>query len=227
MENLKFVVTTKEFWDSLAEHRNHSRYPEIRGRIDWFLKQKASNRMMQIGGDSQFSSNAHLMGIGHCKLSTNPDVVMFYTTSGDTINLAMVGSHHDYPHQGKHLQKAEPLGRKIRDSVSRGHVASPEWRKIKWKTPDDILAHRELAETTLDELAVIAEILRSELDDGAIYRETTGKDLLDAEDVNVVEEWLGKTEMALLAVEQAQRSVRENRKANSPRTAIAAVMPSP
>ncbi|MBY3433568.1 hypothetical protein HFN89_05345 [Rhizobium laguerreae] len=206
MAGLKFITMTQLFWDTLEQHRGHHRYPEMRARVAFCVERKIEDPAFRSGSDYPFAGK-NLDGIWHCKLSVNPDVIMFYTISGDTLNLAMVGSHHDYPHQGKHLQKAVPFARKIWTSLDRGHVPSPEWVRVKWNVPADITRSFELEETTLDHLAQIEEQLKLEMQDAPIFERVHGYKLDDA-DIEVFTEWLAETDRALEAIDRAQDRVR-------------------
>jgi hypothetical protein len=133
---------------------------------------------------------------------------MFYTISGDTMNLAMIGSHHDYPFQGKNTGKAETLGGKIHRAVAMGHIPTPGWEKLKWSTPSDLAGSPDLNEMSLDQLVAIQEVLKLELDDAPLFRETFGYALDDA-DMDTFTQWLVDTDVALEAVDNAQRRVRK------------------
>lgn len=226
MADLKFISITQLFWDTIEKHRGHSRYPEIRAKIAWSVERKIENRSFRSNSDYPFTSNnKNLEGIWHSKLSTNPDVVMFYTIDSETLNLAMVGSHHDYPHQGKHLQKALTFGRKIRTSVEAGHVPTPGWDRIKWNVPSDIAKSFELEETTLDHLVEIQEELKLEHQDAPIFERLHGYRLEDA-DMDTLTAWLDETDHALEAVRQAQTRVRAiERGRENDRAPIAAFAP--
>ena len=224
MADLKYITMTQLFWDTLEKHRGHKRYPDFRAKIARCVEMKMSNRSFATNSDDQFAASASkwLVGIWHCKLSVNPDVIMFYTMKDDTISLAMVGSHHDYPHAGKHFRKAEILGKKIRTWVDKGHVPSPRWDAIRWSVPSDLVGNYELEETTADHLEAIMDDLRQELVDAPIYRRVNGRELEDAEE-DVITAWFTDTENALVAVEAAQERVRAiDRSRESERTPIAA-----
>lgn len=217
MANLKFVTFTQLFWDTLEKHRNHTRYQDMRAKIAFCVQRKRENRQFSNNSDAAFvGSNATLAGIWHCKLSVNPDVVMFYTMEGDTLNLAMVGTHHDYPFQGKASARAPVLAKKVHGAIDRGHVPSPMWRSIRWSTPDDLLGNHELEETTIDELAAIMDVLELELYDAPIYRRTFGAELID-QDESAISEWLTKTDAALEAIRHAQTAVRAIQRSSDPR----------
>jgi mRNA-degrading endonuclease YafQ of YafQ-DinJ toxin-antitoxin module len=216
MAELKFVTFTQLFWDTLEKHRNHARYQDMRAKIAYCVQRKRENRQFSNNSDAAFvGSNATLAGIWHCKLSVNPDVVMFYTMGGDNLNLAMVGSHHDYPFQGKASARAPVLAKKVHGAIERGHVPSPMWRTIRWSTPDDILANHELVETTIDELAAIMDVLELELYDAPIYRQIFGGELIEQDEI-VISEWLTKTDAALEAIRQAQTAVRAIQRSPNP-----------
>ncbi|MBY3433061.1 hypothetical protein HFN89_02560 [Rhizobium laguerreae] len=216
MAELKFVTFTQLFWDTLEKHRNHTRYQDMRAKIAYCVQRKRENRQFSNNSDAAFvGSNTTLAGIWHCKLSLNPDVVMFYTLGRDTLNLAMVGSHHDYPYQGKASARAPVLAKKVHGAIERGHVPSPVWPTIRWSTPDDILANHELVETTLDELAAIMDVLELELYDAPIYRQIFGAELID-QDETAISEWLTKTDAALEVIRQAQATVRALQRSPDP-----------
>lgn len=217
MAELKYVTFTQLFWDTLEKHRNHVRYQDMRAKIAFCVQRKRENPVFSNNSDSPFvGNNATLSGIWHCKLSVNPDVVMFYTMGGDTLNLAMIGSHHDYPFQGKALARASTLAKKVHGSIERGHVPSPAWTNIRWSTPDDILNNHELEETSLDELASIMDTLELELYDAPLFKQAFGAELID-QDEAVITEWLTKTDAALDVIRQAQTAVRSMQKATKPR----------
>lgn len=205
MQGITHLTITQLFWDTLEEYRGHKRYPEIRGKIARCVEQRARDRNALINGDGRFVDV--LVGIWHCKLSTNPDVVMFYTLEGSTMNLAMVGTHHDYPHQGKNGGKAAGLLKKIENAIGRGHVGRPGWQRLKWKTPEEIIKHPDLHQTSMDELEHVMCLLEAELDDAPIYRSLYDRDLIDEEEETVFE-WLATVDKALEVVRQAQAAVR-------------------
>ena len=210
MADLKYITITQLFWDTLEKHRSHKRYPDFRAKIARCVEMKMADRTFSNGSDTQFlaSANKHLAGIWHAKLSVNPDVVMFYTIDGDTLNLAMIGSHHDYPHAGKKgVHKAETLGNKIKAWVGRDHVASPEWEAIRWSRPSDLIGNHELDETTAGQLGDIMDTLRQELVDAPLYRRLYNAELEDASEETITD-WFVETENALIAVEAAQERVR-------------------
>nr|WP_250807404.1 hypothetical protein [Neorhizobium tomejilense] len=208
MADLKYITMTQLFWDTLEEHRGHARYSDIRAKIAWTVERKVENRTYRTSSDYPFvATNKHLENIWHAKLSVNPDVVMFYMMSGDTLHLAMIGSHHDYPHQGKHLQKAESLGKKLKASVDRGHVPTPSWDKIKWTVPTDLLSNYELEETSMDHLEAIMDQLRQELVNAPIFARVHGVSIED-QDIEVLEQWFTGVDLALQALEAAQERVR-------------------
>jgi mRNA-degrading endonuclease YafQ of YafQ-DinJ toxin-antitoxin module len=217
MADLKFVTFTQLFWDTLEKHRNHSRYQDMRAKIAFCVQRKRENRHFSNNNDTAFvTTNSNLAGIWHCKLSVNPDVVMFYTMAGDTLNLAMIGSHHDYPFQGKALGRAPVLARKVHGAIERGHVPSPMWRNIRWSTPDDVVNSHELEETTLDELSAIMDVLEMELHDAPIYRRVYGTDLIEQDEATITA-WLSQADAALEAVRQAQSSLRAFQRSIAPR----------
>jgi mRNA-degrading endonuclease YafQ of YafQ-DinJ toxin-antitoxin module len=208
MGDLKYIAITQLFWDTLEPHRSHSRYGEMRAKIAQCVERKIADRRFMTDTDHPFlSSSKALKDIWHAKLTRNPDVVMFYTLTDDTLNLAMCGSHHDYPNAGKNMQKQETLARRINNAVAGGHVASPRWGRLKWKVPSDILASWELEETTLDELEAVMDALERELYDAPIYLAEHGREL-EREDLDVVTAWLEVTDRALEAVREAQTAVR-------------------
>jgi mRNA-degrading endonuclease YafQ of YafQ-DinJ toxin-antitoxin module len=208
MAGLKYVAFTQLFWDTLEKHRNHVRYQDMRAKIAYCVQRKRENPQFSNNSDAPFvANNATLAGIWHCKLSVNPDVVMFYTLGGDTLNLAMIGSHHDYPFQGKALGRASSLAKKVHGSIDRGHVPSPMWGSIRWTTPEDLLSNHELQETTLDELAAIMDVLEAELYDAPIFKRVHGAELIE-QDEAVITEWLTKTDTALDTIRAAQTAVR-------------------
>jgi hypothetical protein len=217
MSNLKYLTTTQLFWDTLEKHRGHARYADIRAKIAFCVERKLEDPTFSNSNDQPFLGNASkwLAGIWHAKLAANPDVVLFYTLGGDTMNLAMIGSHHDYPHSGKNLGKSEGLGRKIRSWVERGHVATPEWSRIKWTVPADVLASPELLDTSMDELERVMDELELELGDAPIYERVHGSALIDQSE-EVITEWLTTTDAALEAVRQAQTKVRAMLRSNAP-----------
>jgi mRNA-degrading endonuclease YafQ of YafQ-DinJ toxin-antitoxin module len=206
MSGLKFITMTQLFWDTLEQHRGHRRYADMRARIAFSVERKIDDPTYRSNSEYPFYGK-NLEGIWHAKLSVNPDVVMFYTVSSETINLAMVGSHHDYPHQGKNAQKALPLAKKIWTSLERGHVPSPGWSQIKWNVPADITWSFELEETTLDHLEEIENELKLEMQEAPIFERVHGQKLDDA-DIEVFTEWLAETDRALEAVDRAQERVR-------------------
>lgn len=203
MEMIERVATTRLFWDTLGEHRTHARYPDLRAKIGFVVARKADDRNYQSNADAPFVTSIYLAGMWHAKLSANPDIVLFYRLHGDTLWLSMIGSHHDYPHAGKHLQKGKTLAQKIDNAITDGHVSGPCWPSVKWTYPDDLLGRPDLPECAPETLDSVIQSLEDELRDAPIFQRLHGRSLMD-ESMWTIEDWLSRVDLALEAVTDAR-----------------------
>jgi len=86
------------FWRTLEPHRNKEYYRALRERLLEFVWRKTGDNGPACGRDAPFGpTNRPLRGIWHFAIQRTPDIVVFYTIDGGTLNLALWGSHHDYP----------------------------------------------------------------------------------------------------------------------------------
>jgi len=204
MSGIKRVVFTELFWATLEPLRTHPRYLSIRNQIDEMLYRRSLGPSRMNGRDKPFSATGDLAGIWHWPCSRNPDVVLFYTVDGDTVTLAMMGSHHDYAHSGKNRSASGRTARRIHSAVATGHVATPNWKSLYWKVPADVVNHPYLHEMSKDAAVGILEALDRELDNAAIYRRETGREILD-EPEEVFDAWLEAVSRARAAVVEAMQ----------------------
>lgn len=152
MANITKVIFTDLFWETLSEHRKHARYVDFRRAITACILHKAADRTFSSNNDKAFIGNPVMRGLWHCKISRNPDVVMFYRLEGETMLCGMIGSHHDYGFNGKNQMAGHLLVERIAQAAHRGHQEIPGWTGIKWKKPDDLINYAELEECSDAEL---------------------------------------------------------------------------
>lgn len=203
MSGIRYVVTTELFWKTMAEYRRHGTYLHLRDKIDEVIFRKAQDRASRTSADKPFDSGGKLQNIWHAHLSIQLDAVLFYTMAGDELTLVALGNHGDYPHGGRHKHKAGPLAERIWNSVASGHVVSPQWQKLKWTDPKELIGHRDLREMDVRALAAIREDLRSELDTLSRFRAVTGLDAADDRNLASVIEYMEQVERADDAVAEA------------------------
>jgi hypothetical protein len=156
--DVRYVVTTELFWNTLEPLRRHANYSALREKIETVVRQKARSRHSRTDRDKPFTTEV-LRGIWHTRLSEELDAVLFYTISGDVLTLAMVGGHRDYERKSK----IDQLGDRIRRSVAKGHVASPRWTALKWGHPSELVRHWDLKELDPDLISRLRAELRDEV----------------------------------------------------------------
>jgi mRNA-degrading endonuclease YafQ of YafQ-DinJ toxin-antitoxin module len=200
------VVFCDLFWKSLDSLRGHSRYPAIRGQIDELIAFKMDGSQRMSLRDKPFNPKGALAGIWHWACCRNPDIVIFYEIRDQTLTMAMVGDHDDYAFQGRGARASARTATRIANTISNGHVFSPEWRSLSWKRPSDIISHPDLHELSKDAMRSIASTLRQELEDGTIFERQYGMSIFDA-GAAAFDSWIEETECALEAVGRALRGI--------------------
>jgi mRNA-degrading endonuclease YafQ of YafQ-DinJ toxin-antitoxin module len=198
------ICTTDLFWETLGKHRGLDYYAHLRASLDDLIARKAKDTGPVNGRDKYFTI-PHLRGTWHCALTRNPDVVLFYTIEGGTLNLAMLGNHHDYPSDKKNASAAERTATRIHNAIVAGHRRSPTWKSVAWKRPSDLVGHRELAEASPQALDAILSDLREEVNTGNAFRRLNGRDLLDGT-IEELEAWLADVEAAHAHVLKARHA---------------------
>jgi mRNA-degrading endonuclease YafQ of YafQ-DinJ toxin-antitoxin module len=206
MSNIKFFATTDLFWQTLGEYAGHALFPLMRKKIKDCVHRKLQNPNFRNGRDKPFDVDPRLAGIWHCKLSEEIDAVLFYKIHGDTLFLTMVGSHHDYPADGKNSAKAAPLAEKNRNAVAAGHVDYPARKTLKWSRPKDLIGNPLLEEIDRDELYSIREALRVENDEATIFQRLFDKDIMDASEEEF-DGWMRELVVAHIEIERALRRI--------------------
>jgi hypothetical protein len=206
MSNIKYFVTTDLYWQTLEQYAGHSFFPMMRRKIKECVQRKLFNPNFRNGRDKPFDVDARLAGIWHYKMSDEIDAVLFYKIHGDTLYLTMVGSHHDYPADGRNNLKAPTLAEKNRNAVASGHVDYPARKFLQWSRPKDLIGNPLLDEIDKAELNAIREILRQENDDAAIFQRLFKKDIMDASDEEF-EGWIREVTVAHIEVERAVRRI--------------------
>jgi hypothetical protein len=147
----------------------------LRTKLAELIERKRDSTGPAGGRDNFFgSSNALLAGIWHFAALRNPDVVVFYVIEGGSLCLAMVGSHHDYPFNGKNLSASARTGTRVRNAVAAGNADSPMWPALAWGDPSEVVGHPDLAELSAPALDRLACELVQEMDDGARYLARNG-----------------------------------------------------
>ncbi|NTF16864.1 hypothetical protein G6L37_00295 [Agrobacterium rubi] len=224
MSNLKYFVTTDLYWKTLEQYAGHANFPMLRRKIKECVHRKLHDPTFKNSRDKTFDVDNRLSGIWHCKLSEEIDAVLFYRMHGDTLYLAMVGSHHDYPADGKNSGKAAPLAEKVRNAVAAGHVDHPSRHGVKWNRPRDLIGNAMLDETDVRELTAIWEELRRENDDGALFQRLNGIDIMDASE-DAFDAWMKEILVAQIELERAIRRIEIGSISRRDRREISALAP--
>lgn len=222
MSNIKFFATTNLFWQSLEQYAGHPLFPLMRRKMRECVQRKLHSPNFRNARDKPFDVDPRLAGIWHCKLTDEIDAVLFYRIHGDTLYLCMMGSHHDYPADGRNGAKANPLAEKLKNAVAAGHVDHPARAILKWITPKDLIGNPLLDEIDVRELAAIREILYAENVEGAIFRKTYGYDILEAP-TELFDTWLREVLVAHIEIERAIRRVEMGAISRKDRREIASI----
>jgi hypothetical protein len=168
------------FWRTLEPHRGQGYYPGLRDKLTWFIQRKVETTDPASGRDNYFGAIKALSGIWHFAISRTPDVVIFYTLDGGHLNLALVGSHHDYPFNGKNLGSSARTAERVHNTIAAGHVPTPGWSTLRWNDPEELLRHPDLPQLSAQALDALTSELVEEMDEGARYRKSKGIPVEDA-----------------------------------------------
>lgn len=154
------------FWATLEPYRETQHYNMLRNKIDELVTRRA-NGQQTSARDKRFNkkSGGPLEGIWHCAISRSPDVVVFYTLENGAMNLAMVGTHHDYPSDGKNLKAAGRTSTRIQNAIKKGFSLAA-WKHLDWRDIDGLLNSTELYEASTEALDTLYQELIEELDSG-------------------------------------------------------------
>lgn len=203
MAGITSVCMTGLFWETLSAHRGQEHYGHLRRSMDDLIVHKARNSIGAVNARDKYFSVSSLKGTWHCALSRNPDVVLFYSITGTTLNMAMLGTHHDYPSDGKNFSAAGRTASRIAHAVAAGHRASPGWKSVRWKRPSDLIENRDLTEASSQALDAIIEDLREEADTAPAYRRLMGRDLMSGS-YEELEAWMDEVDAAARHVTAAR-----------------------
>jgi mRNA-degrading endonuclease YafQ of YafQ-DinJ toxin-antitoxin module len=224
MSNIKFYATTDLYWKTLENYAGHPLFPTIRRKIDECAQRKLHNPTFRNARDKPFDADPKLAGLWHCKLSEELDAVLFYRIHGDTLFLTMVGSHHDYPADGKNASKGASLAEKNRNAVAAGHVDHPGRKILRWARPKDLVGNPLLDEIDIDILVSIRDTLREENDEASIFERLFDRDIMDASE-EVFDEWMREVLVAQIEVERAIRRVQMGSISRRDRREISSLAP--
>lgn len=206
MAGISSICITGLFWETLGRHRGQEYYANLRAAVDKLIVRKSED-VGPINGRDKYFNDTELKGTWHCALSRNPDIVMFYTVADGTLNLAMLGTHHDYPSDGKNRNAAPRTATKVHNAIRSGHRHSPSWKAIPWRRPSDLVGHRELNEASPQALDAIIHDLNSEGETGDAFRRLHGRDLLAGSGtIEELDAWLSEVEAATKHVLEARRA---------------------
>jgi hypothetical protein len=168
----KGVVHTQLFWDSLAEFRGSGQYESIRGKIREFLQFKLNNYGLHPN-ESPYQ-RGELKGYLHVKLRRNPDVVLMHDVVDGQVVLLKVGNHNDYSYHGKNMG-ADCRNARLFESMNKVNVPSPDRDYMpRWKTPEDLILHPDLADLSLRSLHELMAQIEAETRNSIRYQKATG-----------------------------------------------------
>lgn len=163
------------FWRTLEPHRGLDYYAPMRAKLLGFMRRKTQDTGPVSARDGTFGNHRTLKGIWHFAIQRNPDVVLFYTLEGGTLNLAMFGSHHDYPSDGKNLGKADRTSVRVWNATRGDDLQHPDWPGApRWRQPEDILGNTELPEFGPRAMDALLGEIAEEQETGARYRALHG-----------------------------------------------------
>lgn len=199
MQGIKRVVYTDLFWETLEPIRTHARYLTFRAQIEEMILRRSQGATHVSPRDKPFATNSPLAGIWHWPFSRNPDVVLFYTVSNETLTLCMLGRHDDYAFGSNGAKAQLRTANRVWNAVSSGHVPRPGWKPVQWKSPSDILSNPYLHEHSTAALKAALEELREEAQAAPRYERIHGRSILEAE-ADEFDRWLAETELAQQAV---------------------------
>jgi mRNA-degrading endonuclease YafQ of YafQ-DinJ toxin-antitoxin module len=217
MSKITKVVFTDLFWQTLEEHRKHSRYQDFRKVIASAIRHKADDRNYVTNSDKPMSG-VMLKGVWHCKVSRTPDIIFFYRMTSDTIICAMIGSHHDYGFNGKNIAAGRTTNSRIEHSIQKGHQPSPNWSSVKCSCPAELMGNPDLYEASEAALDDILIELEAEADTLSLLARKHGALENIAEEV--YGDWIERLDEAQKAVFNLQKEKLEQKRNKREYTAV-------
>lgn len=214
------VEVSALFWKDLDDWRRHPEYAKIRANIAGLVERVLRG---EPGGDVGFTGLSAWEGVKHMHVGQKLIVFTAYPQD-DTLRICALKKHDFYGFKRERKSMAANAASVVLRAAMSPAKTFPDWGKVSWKDPADILSHPELMEHSRDALDTLYQEIVEEGDSFARLRRAT--DGMSETNANrIAEAWL---EDLLRAEEKVQTVIlarARHRHAHTPAEAFTRWLP--
>lgn len=192
------VEASPLFWKDLADWRKHPEYVKIRGNIGGMVA-----RLMrgEPGGDVGFQGLHLWDGIKHLHVGAKLVVFTAYPQE-DTLRICALKKHDFYGFKKERKSLAGNAASVVHRAAAASAKPFPDWGRISWKDPAEIIDHPELLEISRESLDRLYQEIAQEGDDFVLLNRATAG-MSDKNASRVADAWLTDLLRAEAAVQEA------------------------
>lgn len=195
---IRKVEVSSLFWKDLNDWRKHPEYAKIRANIGAMV---SSVMRGEPGGDISFRGLDAWEGVRH--LHVGSKLILFTAYPDDeTLRICALKKHDFYGFKRERKSMANNAANVVLRAAFAASQPFPDWGKINWRDPAEILTHPELREISREALDSLYQELAQEGEDFVRLRKAT-EGMTDRNAARVADAWLDD----LLTAEAAVQSV--------------------
>ena len=219
------VEVSALFWKDLDDWRRHPEYAKIRANIAGLVERVLRG---EPGGDVGFTGLSAWDGVKHMHVGQKLIVFTAYPKD-DTLRICALKKHDFYGFKRERKSMAANAARVILRAAAAVPKPFPDWNKISWKDPSEVIDHPELAEMSRDALDALYQDIAEEGDTFKKLRRAT-EGMTEKNAARVADAWLEDLLRAENAVQAAILKRARHRHLSTPKetfTSWADITPEP
>lgn len=181
---IKKVEVSSLFWNDLSDWRKHPGYPKIRADIGGMV-----SKMMrgEFAGDSPFR-NKVWEDVRHLHVSSKLIVFLTYPDE-ETVKICALKKHDFYGFKNNRSNIERNSASVILRSAIAQSKPFPDWGRMSWRDPSEILDHPELLEMSREALDTLYQEICQEGEDFLKLRKAT-EGMTDKNASRIADAWL-------------------------------------
>ncbi len=182
---IKKVEVSPLFWKDLSDWRKNPDYAKVRGNIGAMIGKVMRG---EPGGEAPFRGNDAWEDVRHIHVGAK--LVLFATyPDEETIRICALKKHDFYGFKRERKSMATNAANVILRAAMAETKPFPDWGKITWKDPAELLDHPELPELSREALDALYQDLAQEGEDFTRLRRAT-EGMTDRNASRVADAWL-------------------------------------
>lgn len=208
---IRRVEVSSLFWRDLDDWRRHPDYDRIRADVAGMV-----GRMMrgEPAGDAPFRGASFWGGVRHMHVAAKLIVFLTYPDE-ETVRLCAIKKHDFYGFRSERKSLAANAASVVLRSALSEPQPYPDWGRLSWRDPADILTSAELRELSRDALdALYREVVEEGESFGRLRRATEG--MTDRNAARVADAWIEDLLRAEAAVQAVILERASHRHAHTP-----------